>query len=253
MKHLILLLFACFSGVSSECNLLGISQCFQGLKMPDMDSTPDLQTACTSYRQVINCIEPYKSACAADSTFQSMMSSLNMVSGYCGGDSSCNVMKCYTDAGINMDNSGSGFPNISCEVYVAVKTCLDAQSSACQGNTIYSTVQDALKPVEKMCSSADGSSCDVLKCFSDAGINLSDLSENPRNISCPTFWLLKPCFESQRSSCQGNQLYTVADSYRPQFEKRCPQQSSPVGGTPALAANWILLCVVLLAMVAIFQ
>ncbi|XP_061195034.1 uncharacterized protein LOC133203219 [Saccostrea echinata] len=147
----------CFSGVSSECNMGEMSKCFEGFVMPNMESLSmqDLQTMCASVRGVKSCIEPYKSACAADSTFQSMMSGMTLAAGYCG-DSGCNLLKCFSDAGINLDNTGGSSKKISCGGYMPLKNCEESQKKACQQNPAYADVQDSLKQAEKACGSPGG-------------------------------------------------------------------------------------------------
>ncbi|XP_062596273.1 uncharacterized protein LOC134257700 [Saccostrea cucullata] len=150
-----------FSGVSSECNIGEMSKCFAGVDMSNMGSldslsAQDLQALCASIRGVKSCIEPYKSTCASDSTFQSMMSGISMADSYCG-DSGCNLLKCYSDAGIKMDNDGGDSPpNISCGVYRTFKTCVESQEKGCQQNPAYSDLQNALKQTEKECGSSGG-------------------------------------------------------------------------------------------------
>ncbi|XP_062608023.1 uncharacterized protein LOC134269839 [Saccostrea cucullata] len=113
-------------------------------------SLQDLENLCASIRTVKSCTEPYKSACAADQTFTGIMGSMTQAAMLCG-DSGCNLMKCYSDAGISMYNTGGGSPNISCNGFMSLKICVESQESACQQNPIYSSVQESLKKVEVMC------------------------------------------------------------------------------------------------------
>ncbi|XP_062621705.1 uncharacterized protein LOC134283278, partial [Saccostrea cucullata] len=143
------------AGVSSECNIVEVSKCFTSFKMPENTqsmSPQDKQTMCASIQAVKSCIEPYKSACAANPSFTTMMSSMTQAAMLCG-DSGCNLMKCYSDAGIVMDSTGGKSPNISCDGYMSLKTCVESQASACQQSPVYSNVQESLEKAGVMCGS----------------------------------------------------------------------------------------------------
>ncbi|XP_061169820.1 uncharacterized protein LOC133179097 [Saccostrea echinata] len=204
-------LSVCLSGVSSECNLTEVNKCFQGYGMMDTSSTPDPQTVCKSVRELTSCIEPHKSACAANPTFQTMMSGMAESTGFCGGDPSCNVMKCFTDAGYTMDSSGSGSPNMSCEVYLAVKPCLDSQGKMCEGNTLYSKIQGFLQPVEKLCGSPG---CNIDECNIDFSFPNGFPSKSKYNMGCTAMKAAIPCLETKSKCPNLKALASLTKGYR---------------------------------------
>lgn len=189
----------CFAGVSSECNIVEMSKCFTSFKMPENTqsmSPQDKQTMCASIRAVKSCIEPYKSACAANPSFTTMMSSMTQAAMLCG-DSGCNLMKCYSDAGIVMDSTGGKSPNISCDGFMSLKTCVESQASACQQNPGYSNVQESLEKAGVMCGSPG---CNIDECNIDFSFPNGIPSKSKYDIGCTALKAAIPCLES-KSEC----------------------------------------------------
>ncbi|XP_061170192.1 uncharacterized protein LOC133179453 [Saccostrea echinata] len=235
-------LMTCFSGLSNgQCNMAEVLQCYTGGQLPN--NMTDLQTACTSVSQVLSCLNPYLGSCTSDSNFQQMMANLTLISAVCAAGSNCSIQQCYTDAGIDMNSNGDMASNVSCEKFRSIQSCFESIRSACAGNFLYTMAQTFLQQAEALCGGSGG--CDLLQCFSGAGSDISILNNDPRNMSCGNFVAVYPCLLNQKSACAGNMMYTLFESYFPDYEGRCGQQGPRDVGNSAIPDLWILLPVVL--------
>ncbi|XP_061192995.1 uncharacterized protein LOC133201217 [Saccostrea echinata] len=173
---------ASFTGVSyAQCDPTGYPKCLAGVQLPQGETTRDVN--CTALRQVATCLEPYKSSCASNTDFQRILQTILQT--------------------INI-------------------TCGD-------------------------------SSCDLIKCLTDMGIDFGSLQSDPEKVNCESFRAAQPCFESQKNVCEGNTIFETAAGYIPQLESRCGRGGSQGNGTFTIQATWILLFVVLVNMAALSQ
>ncbi|XP_061168262.1 uncharacterized protein LOC133177194 isoform X2 [Saccostrea echinata] len=167
-----------FTGVSyAQCDPTGYPKCLAGVQLPQGETTRDVN--CTALRQVASCLEPFKSSCASNTDFQSILQTINI-------------------------------------------TCGD-------------------------------SSCDLITCLTDMGIDFGSLQSDPEKVNCESFRAAQPCVESQKNVCEGNTIFEIAAGYIPQLESRCGRGGSQGNGSFTIQAAWILLFVVLVNMAALSQ
>ncbi|XP_062603744.1 uncharacterized protein LOC134265542 [Saccostrea cucullata] len=93
------------------------------------------------------------------------------------------------------------------------------------------------------------SRCDFIKCFTDKGIDITVLANDPEKFDCESFRAVQPCFESQRSACEGDIMYKTADGYVPQFVSKCG--TSKGSRTLAIQGTWVFLFAAFLIMAPI--
>ncbi|XP_062574056.1 uncharacterized protein LOC134235869 [Saccostrea cucullata] len=136
-------------------------------------------------------------------------------------------------SGIKIPQQGS--KDVNCTALEQVAACLEPFKSSCDSNQNFTQI---LQGINLTCGN---SRCDFFKCFTDKGIDITGLANDPEKFDCESFRAVQPCFESQKSACEGDIMYNTAAGYVPQFESKCGRDTSKGSRALAIQGTWVFL------------
>ncbi|XP_061169817.1 uncharacterized protein LOC133179094 isoform X2 [Saccostrea echinata] len=214
--------------IQAQCNLEGVRLCLENENIPSEQITQDLQTACEAYKTADACVTPYRSSCESDPIFQEMVSGFSDIGGFCVGDASCDPTKCYAILGIALTGSNQPPQNVNnCEKYPIFKNCVETQRSSCEGNIMFSMLDEAFSQLTMACvegelPSMDSENCNVTgfgNCLKEAGWQLSNTKKV--EYGCDVVSTTMLCVTKFESGCRNHSLFKISVPAIKQLHKAC--------------------------------
>ncbi|XP_056012496.1 uncharacterized protein LOC125678925 isoform X2 [Ostrea edulis] len=212
--------------VNGQCNMQGVNACIPS-------GQPSTDNQCEMFRTLRTCLEPFKAGCESDSTFQTMMAGFDQLGALCsgssgssGGEGQCDMVgvgKCME--GVQSPSPDTKDLQTACASFNEVLTCIKRYESDCASLQAFQQAKGAIDAVTPFC--AGGAACNPMKCFTDAGLDIS--SNSMPNLTCDVSQQVKKCMDLLSAACEGNALYPTLVQAIKKEEQACSQKG-PVNG-----------------------
>ncbi|XP_078323186.1 uncharacterized protein LOC111126653 [Crassostrea virginica] len=211
--------------VLGQCNLDGARDCLANVTIPNL-GTKDLKEACQAYKTVDSCMAPYQTPCEQDPAYQEMISGFSAIQVFCVGDENCDPTKCYQIIGIDITGSSQQSPEPAdkCTKFPDFKNCVDTQRPACEGNIMFTMLEEAYVQLETACTGGtvfDSNTCDIQgfgNCMKKLGINL----ETPGNeYACEIVDSVASCVSTYGQECGDHPVFSMVLPGIQQTQKVC--------------------------------
>ncbi|XP_062597832.1 uncharacterized protein LOC134259246 [Saccostrea cucullata] len=214
--------------IQAQCNIEGVIRCLENENIPSEQITTDLQTACEAYKTTDACIAPYRSSCESDPIFQKMVAGFSEISGFCVGGASCDPTKCYAILGIALTGSNQPPQNVNnCEKYPIFKNCVETQRPSCEGNIMFSMLDEAYTQLTMACVGGvmpimDSENCNVTgfgSCLEEAGWQLSNTKKV--EYGCDVVSTTMLCVTKFESGCKNHSIFKISKPAIQQLHTAC--------------------------------
>ncbi|XP_056014554.1 uncharacterized protein LOC125674199 isoform X2 [Ostrea edulis] len=119
------------------------------------------------------------------------------------GGRACYPMHCFIDLGLNI--SGNSMPNLTCNVLLQIKTCVNQLITACEGNAVnlHPTLVQSLESGAKACSQGGSQGCDFQACDIDFTFPMGVPSKTEYESGCAAMNNSIACLNAK---CPGDKM-----------------------------------------------